>query len=74
MGGAVKAIASPVKSIFSSPKAPAVPAAPKPKKVEAKALVKKKRGSEYGRAGTILTSAQGIEEEADIVRKTLLGA
>lgn len=68
MGGAVKA----VTGVFKSPKPPAPPPPP-----ASPAIAKKKpagAGKKYGRAQTILTSSQGVEEEANVVKKTLLGA
>lgn len=71
MGGVVSAI-------FSKPKAPSVPAAPTPPKVSdagpaaRSAAVKAKK--RYGRQATILTGGQGLTEEAEIEKKTLLGA
>ena len=71
MGGAVKA----VKSIFSPPKPPPpqpVPKAPDFSAASGKSTVKKLR-NRYSRRKTILTSGQGVDEEAEIVKKTLLG-
>jgi hypothetical protein len=75
MGGAVKA----VKKIFSSPSPsppPPPPPAPTPTKVS---KIKKsylggvKRGAS-GRKSTMVTGGAGVEDEAEILRKTLLGA
>ena len=72
MGGAVRA----VKSIFSPPKPPAPPPMPAAPSVTAGAgtAARKTLRSKYSRRKTILTGGQGVEEEAEIVKKTLLGA
>jgi len=71
MGGAVRA----VKSIFSPPKPPAPPPMPAAPSVTAGAgtAARKTLRSKYSRRKTILTGGQGVEEEAEIVKKTLLG-
>ena len=72
MGGAVKAI----KSIFSPPKAPPPPPMPAAPSMTTGAgtTARKALRSKYSRRKTILTGGQGVEEEAEIVKKTLLGA
>jgi len=72
MGGAVRAI----KSIFSPPKAPSPPPMPAGPSMTAGAgtTARKALRSKYSRRKTILTGGQGVEEEAEIVKKTLLGA
>ena len=74
MGGAVRA----VKSIFSPPKPPPPPPMPAAPSYAAAApagtAARKTLRSKYSRRKTILTGGQGVEEEAEIVKKTLLGA
>ena len=74
MGGAVKA----VKSIFSPPKPPPpppVPAAPSFASAQgAGTSARKLLRNRYSRRKTILTGGQGVQEEAEIIKKTLLGA
>ena len=71
MGGAVK-------KIFSSPKPPPPPPPPAaPKQVAAApagTAARKNLRSKYSRKSTILAGGQGVEDEAEIVKKTLLGA
>ena len=69
MGGAVK-------KIFSSPKPPPPPPPPaKPASAApAGTAARKNIRSKYSRKNTILTGGQGVTEEAEIVKKTLLGA
>ena len=71
MGGAVK-------KIFSSPKPPPPPPPPAAPKAVAAApagtAARKNLRSKYSRKSTILTGGQGVEDEAEIVTKTLLGA
>ena len=72
MGGAVRA----VKSIFSPPKPPPPPPMPAAPAMVAGAGTKARKTlrQKYSRRKTILTVGQGVEEEAEIVKKTLLGA
>jgi len=73
MGGAVRAVTSVVKSVTGgSPKPPTPPGPPAAPQMAAKKPGVKKQ--KYGRSQTILTSSQGVEEEANVVKKTLLGA
>jgi len=61
--------------IFRRPKPPPPPApppAPAPTP-DAGLDARKKERLRYGRRKTILTGGQGIEEEAAILKKTLLG-
>jgi len=69
MGGAVK-------KIFSSPKPPPPPPPPaKPASAApAGTAARKNLRSKYSRKSTILTGGQGVQDEAEIVKKTLLGA
>ena len=71
MGGAVK-------KIFSAPKPPPPPPPPAAPKSAAAApagtAARKNLRSKYSRKSTILTGGQGVTEEAEIVKKTLLGA
>ena len=71
MGGAVK-------KIFKSPSPPPPPPPPAaPKAVTAApagTAARKNVRSKYSRKNTILTGGQGVQEEAEIVKKTLLGA
>lgn len=72
MGG----IGRSIKSIFSppKPKAPSVAKAPTRAKPSPGALAKRRNTrTGYGRSSTILTGGQGVMEEADIRKKTLLG-
>ena len=63
-----------------APSIPAIePAPPLPKETDPEIEVKKKAEEERvrkmkGRKSTILTSAQGVTEEATVGKKTLLGA
>ena len=68
MGGAVK-------KIFSSPKPPPPPPPPaKPASAApAGTAARKNLRSKYSRKSTILTGGQGVQDEAEIVKKTLLG-
>jgi len=70
MGGAVK-------KIFSSPKPPPPPPPPAaPKAVTAApagTAARKNLRSKYSRKSTILTGGEGVMEEAEIAKKTLLG-
>tara|TARA_R100001594_G_scaffold78294_3_gene112893 strand:+ start:19365 stop:19613 length:249 start_codon:yes stop_codon:yes gene_type:complete len=82
MGGAVKK----VKKIFSAP-SPAPPPPPPPaptpstvastgksiKSASAKSYLGGARGTS-GRKSTMITGGAGVEDEAEILRKTLLGA
>jgi|TARA_R100001443_G_scaffold81895_2_gene88907 hypothetical protein len=71
MGGAVR-------KIFKAPKPPPPPPPPAaPKAVTAApagTAARKNVRSKYSRKNTILTGGQGVQEEAEIVKKTLLGA
>jgi hypothetical protein len=71
MGG----IGRSIKSMFSGPKKPSLPKMPvmgKGTGTAAKAARSSLR-NRYGRRKTILTGGQGVMEEADIRKKTLLG-
>ena len=74
MAVAVKA----VKSIFTPPKPPAPPPMPAAPSFagasDAGSSARKLVKSRYSRRKTILTGGQGVEDEAEIVKKTLLGA
>lgn len=71
MGGAVR-------KIFKAPKPPPPPPPPAAPKMVAAApagtAARKNIRSKYSRKNTILTGGQGVQEEAEIVKKTLLGA
>ena len=71
MGGAVR-------KIFKAPKPPPPPPPPAaPKAVTAApagTAARKNVRSKYSRKNTILTGGQGVQEEAEIVKKILLGA
>jgi hypothetical protein len=56
----------------SPPPPPPPPPAPAPTP-DAGLDARKKEKQRYSRRKTILTSGQGIEEEAEIAKKTLLG-
>tara|TARA_A100000172_G_scaffold79265_1_gene65969 strand:+ start:4646 stop:4864 length:219 start_codon:yes stop_codon:yes gene_type:complete len=72
MGGAVRAVTGVVKSVTGgSPKLAPPPKPPAAPQMAKRPGVKKQK---YGRSQTILTSSQGVEEEANVVKKTLLGA
>ena len=61
--------------IFRRPKPPPPPApppAPAPTP-DAGLDARKKERLRYGRRKTILTGGQGVDEEAEILKKTLLG-
>lgn len=65
--------------VFSRPKAPPPPPPPPPAPTKAEAApaagdARRDASKRYGRRKTILTSGTGVEQEAEIVRKTLLGA
>ena len=69
---------------FSSPKAPSAPALPPaPQQTQSQAVTASRQAQtaergrslqRKGRQSTILTGPQGLQEEANIRRKTLLGA
>ena len=71
MGGAVR-------KIFKAPKPPPPPPPPAAPKAVAAApagtAARKNIRSKYSRKNTILTGGEGVQEEAEIVKKTLLGA
>mgnify|MGYP003140906604 CR=1 FL=1 len=71
MGGAIK-------KIFKAPKPPPPPPPPAaPKAVSAApagTAARKNIRSKYSRKNTILTGGEGVTDEAEIVKKTLLGA
>lgn len=69
MGGIIKSIFRPPKP----PPPPPVPAAPT-MTPGAGTTARKTLRAKYSRRKTILTGGQGVEEEAEIVKKTLLGA
>ncbi len=83
MGGAVKA----VKKVFSAPSPappPPPPPAPTPTVVASTSSAIKKASKKQflggvtrgksGRKATMVTGGAGVEDEAEILRKTLLGA
>jgi len=86
MGGVVKAIVKPIAKLVT-PKPPSMPAAPKPKEIiaeppkvddpERDEEVQKKRAAirrnRKGRSSTILTTADGLEDNELTTKKTLLG-
>ena len=65
-----------IKSIFKPPKPPPPPPMPAPPIMAAGAgtAARKTIRQKYSRRKTILTGGQGVEEEAEISKKTLLGA
>ena len=71
MGGAVR-------KIFKAPKPPPPPPPPAAPKAVAAApagtAARKNIRSKYSRKNTILTGGEGVVDEAEIVKKTLLGA
>ena len=71
MGGAVR-------KIFKAPKPPPPPPPPAAPKMVAAApagtAARKNIRSKYSRKNTILTGGEGVVEEAEIVKNTLLGA
>ena len=73
MGGAAKA----VKKIFKAPSPPPPPPPPAAAKsitaAPAGTAARKLVRSKYSRRSTILTGGQGVEDEAEIIKKTLLG-
>ena len=85
MGGVVKAIVKPIAKLVT-PKPPSMPAAPEPKEIpeppkvdepERDEEVQKKRAAirrnRKGRSSTILTTADGLEDNELTTKKTLLG-
>jgi hypothetical protein len=65
--------------VFSKPKAPPPPPPPPPTPSPADAApaaadARRQASKRYGRRQTILTGGAGVEDEAQIVKKTLLGA
>jgi hypothetical protein len=70
-----------VKSIFGGGKVKAPPAPPPPpdpnvasEKLAAEAQAERLRAAAGGRASTMLTGGEGVEEEANTAKKRLLGA
>tara|TARA_R100000789_G_scaffold69782_1_gene65371 strand:+ start:201 stop:410 length:210 start_codon:yes stop_codon:yes gene_type:complete len=65
-----------IKSIFKPPKPPPPPPMPAPPIMAAGSgtAARKTIRQKYSRRKTILTGGQGVEEEAEIAKKTLLGA
>jgi len=65
--------------VFSKPKAPPPPPPPPPTPTPADAApaaadARRQAGKRYGRRQTRLTGGAGVEEHAQLVKKTLLGA
>ena len=68
-----------IGSIFGGAKAPKAPAPPPPPKddsaaVEAAAKDQRIRAASGGRASTMLTGGEGVEEGVETAKKKLLGA